>query len=103
MDVFLMLEYMKYRPTFYTNLFWISRHRDADRNDPLSYADFELIDYAPELMHNEALKFIEKNQNGPFFLYYASPLPHLPLQAPKRWVDFYRSKIGDEEPYTGKS
>ncbi|SVA88527.1 uncharacterized protein METZ01_LOCUS141381 [marine metagenome] len=76
---------------------------DADRNDPLSYADFELIDYAPELMHNEALKFIEKNQNGPFFLYYASPLPHLPLQAPKRWVDYYRLKIGDEEPYTGKS
>ena len=76
---------------------------DADRNDPLSYADFELIDYAPELMHNEALKFIEKNQNGPFFLYYASPLPHVPLQAPKRWVDYYRSKIGEEEPYTGKS
>ena len=76
---------------------------DADRNDPLSYADFELIDYAPELMHNEALKFIEKNKNVPFFLYYASPLPHVPLQAPKRWVDYYRSKIGVEEPYTGKS
>jgi arylsulfatase len=76
---------------------------DADRNDPLSYEDFELIDYAPELMHNEALNFIEKNQNRPFFLYYASPLPHVPLQAPKRWVDYYRSKIGDEEAYTGKS
>ena len=37
MDVFLMLEYMKYRPTFYTNLFWISRHRDADPNNPLLY------------------------------------------------------------------
>ena len=30
MDVFLMLEYMKFKPTFYTNLFWISRHRSAD-------------------------------------------------------------------------
>ena len=28
---------MKYRPTFYTNLFWISRNRDADRNDPFLY------------------------------------------------------------------
>ena len=36
-DVFLLLEYMKYRPTFYTNLFWISRHRDADQNDPFLY------------------------------------------------------------------
>ena len=76
---------------------------NADINDPLSYSDFELIDYAPELMHNEALNFIEKNQNNPFFLYYASPLPHVPLQAPKRWVDYYQSKIGSEEPYTGKS
>ncbi len=76
---------------------------NADINDPLSYSDFELIDYAPELMHNEALNFIDKNQNKPFFLYYASPLPHVPLQAPKRWVDYYQSKIGSEEPYTGKS
>jgi len=37
MDIFLMLEYKKYLPTFYTNLFWISRHRDADRNDPILY------------------------------------------------------------------
>ncbi len=76
---------------------------NTDINDPLSYSDFELIDYAPELMHNEALNFIDKNQNKPFFLYYASPLPHVPLQAPKRWVDYYQSKIGSEEPYTGKS
>ena len=76
---------------------------NTDINDPLSYSDFELIDYAPELMHNEALNFIDKNQNNPFFLYYASPLPHVPLQAPKRWVDYYQSKIGSEEPYTGKS
>ena len=76
---------------------------NTDINDSLSYSDFELIDYAPELMHNEALNFIDKNQNNPFFLYYASPLPHVPLQAPKRWVDYYQSKIGSEEPYTGKS
>ena len=76
---------------------------NTDINDSLSYSDFELIDYAPELMHNEALNFIDKNQNKPFFLYYASPLPHVPLQAPKRWVDYYQSKIGSEEPYTGKS
>lgn len=36
-DAFLMLEYRKYLPTFYTNLFWISRHRDADKNDPYLY------------------------------------------------------------------
>ena len=54
-------------------------------------------------MHNEALDFIEKNKNNPFFLYYASPLPHLPLQAPDDWVKYYNKKFGEEEPYLGKS
>jgi len=75
----------------------------ADPSDPASYSDFSLNDYAPEIMHNEAMKFIEKNKDHPFFLYYASPLPHLPLQAPQRWVDYYHKKLGPEEPYTGKS
>ena len=54
-------------------------------------------------MHNEALGFMEANKDQPFFLYYASPIPHLPLQAPKRWVDYYRKKLGEETPYIDKS
>lgn len=75
----------------------------ADPNTQSSYANFQLTDYAPTLIHNEALQFIEANKNGPFFLYYASPIPHVALQAPQKWVDYYRSKIGDETPYTGTS
>ena len=75
----------------------------ADPNDPASYADFKLNDYAPELMHREALAFMEANQEGPFFLYYASPIPHVPLQAPQRWVEYYQEKLGEEEPFTGNS
>ena len=37
MDIFLLLEYKKFRPTFYTNLFWISRHKNADENKPFLY------------------------------------------------------------------
>ena len=75
----------------------------VDPNNPNSYADFTLNDYAPELMHEEALKFIEENKDRPFFFYYASPIPHLPLQAPQRWVDYYQKKLGPEEPFTGNS
>ena len=75
----------------------------VDPNDPASYDDFILNDYAPELMHKEAIKFLEENQNQPFFLYYASPLPHVPLQAPEKWVNYYRAKLGKEKPYTGTS
>ncbi|MCA9414579.1 MAG: sulfatase-like hydrolase/transferase, partial [Candidatus Omnitrophica bacterium] len=59
-------------------------------------------DYAPELMHKEALHFIEENAHQPFFLYYASTIPHVPLQAPQKWVDYYTNKLGPEEPYTGR-
>lgn len=75
----------------------------ADPSDPSSYADFKLNEYAPTVMHEGALEFLDQQQDAPFFLYYASPIPHVPLQAPQRWVDYYRQKIGPEEPHTGNS
>ncbi len=70
----------------------------SDPYDMASYANFYLNDYAPDLMHQKALSFMEKNKDSAFFLYYASPIPHLPLQAPQSWVGYYVQKFGDEEP-----
>ena len=78
-------------------------NKDLDPNKTESYRDYNQKDYAPTLMHEEALKFIERNKDESFFLYYASPLPHLPLQAPVKWVNYYKEKFGKEEPYTGGS
>jgi arylsulfatase len=84
---------------------FVDTHQKLDpklnAQDPENYKDFELIDYAPELMHKEALKFLSEQKNKPFFLLYASPLPHVPLQAPKKWVEYYQKKLGKEEPYLG--
>ena len=73
----------------------------ADPNDPDSYARFTLTDYAPDLMMEEVQDFIDRNRSDPFFLYYATPVPHLPLQADAKWLDYYRNKLGPEEPYIG--
>ncbi len=75
----------------------------ADPYAPESYNDFWLTDYAAELMQIELIQFIKDNKEQPFFMYYANPIPHVPLQAPKRWVDYYVRKFGDEEPYTKNS
>ena len=75
--------------------------KGADINDPESYANYELTDYAPELMFNELTNFVENNAENPFFLYWATPIPHNPIQAPQRWVDHYREKFGEEDPYLG--
>ena len=66
-----------------------------------NYNVFNQNDYAPDMMHFKAQKFIENNKDNPFFLYYASPIPHAPLQAPQYLIDKYRNIIGDEEPYLG--
>ncbi|SHI99976.1 arylsulfatase [Pseudozobellia thermophila] len=74
----------------------------ADPNDPASYSNYTLTDYAPDLMFRELGNFISDNGQKPFFLYWATPIPHVALQAPKRWVDYYIEKFGEEEPYLGE-
>jgi len=73
-------------------------------SDPLdihSYDQFIQKEYAPALMLDAALKFIDENKNNPFFLYFASPIPHVPLQVPPEYYGKYVQKFGDEEPYPG--
>ena len=85
----------------------IAPHQDnvlaagADSMDIASYAQWHQSDYAPAMMQEQALQFIRDHQENPFFLYYASPLPHLPLQAPQENVDRYVELWGDEIPYDG--
>ena len=70
--------------------------------DPLaaaSYADFNLSEYAPDLMFREITDFVAENAHQPFFLYWATPIPHVAIQAPQRWVDYYIAKFGPETPY----
>lgn len=71
----------------------------ADPYDMANYADFYLTDYSPDLMFEKLTQFVQDNSDEPFFLYWATPIPHVPLQAPQKWVDYYVEKFGDEEPY----
>jgi arylsulfatase A-like enzyme len=74
---------------------------DVDPYDPESYDAYNLNDYSPDFMFEKIIRFVDENASVPFFLYWADLIPHLPLQAPKRWVDYYVDKFGDEEPYAG--
>lgn len=72
----------------------------ADPNDPASYAQFIGKEYAPDLCCERALEFICENKDKPFFLYYPTTIPHLPLQVPEDSLDQYKGKLHDK-PYTG--
>ncbi|RUA12905.1 MAG: N-acetylgalactosamine-6-sulfatase [Flavobacteriia bacterium] len=73
----------------------------ADPYDEHSYARYTQKDYSPDIMYREIEDFITKNKDTTFFFYWATPIPHVALQAPKPWVDYYVKKFGDEKPYTG--
>lgn len=79
--------------------------KNADPYDIESYKKYNLNIYSPDLMFDELTGFINDNNphktGQPFFMYWATPIPHVPLQAPQKWVDYYVDKFGDEEPYLG--
>ena len=50
--------------------------------------------YLPDVLTEGACRFIEKNKNNPFFLYFPFYLVHVPLHAKKEWVNNYAEKNG---------
>ena len=57
--------------------------------------------YAPELIHENAIKFIEENKDTSFFLFYPSVIPHAELIAPEKYMDKFRGKYLPEKKYNG--
>ena len=58
--------------------------------------------YAPQRIADEMLDFVSKNNRNPFFLYYPTVLPHLPLQVPEEDLKQYKG-LWPETPYNGRS
>jgi arylsulfatase A len=70
----------------------------ADSNDVDSYRIFKGKDYAPDHIHDAALNFVRENVERPFFLYYATILPHLALQIPEADLVAYLREDWIDEP-----
>jgi len=64
--------------------------------------DWQAENYAPDLMRAEAVKFIERHAQEPFFLYLPFVEPHVAMQPPKRLVDSYPAEW-DDKPYRGQN
>lgn len=67
-----------------------------------SFNKYNQNQYSPELMFTEIISFISRSKENPFFLFWSTTIPHVPLQAPQRWIDYYVEKFGDEAPYLGE-
>ena len=57
--------------------------------------------YAPQLIHDKTLEFIEAHKDEPFFCYVPSIIPHAELLAPEKYMKMYRGKFEPEHSYKG--
>ena len=58
-------------------------------------------DYCTKPMIETALDFIDDNKDKPFFLYYATPIPHVSIQVPQEDYEQYKGTF-DDTPYLGE-
>ena len=56
-------------------------------------------EYFQDVMASKAEKFITENKDQSFFLYYALNLPHYPLQASKKWREYYKNLESPRDKY----
>jgi len=61
----------------------------------------ERNDYAPDLIQEQTLAFIEANKDRPFFCYYALVQPHAEMVAPEKYMAKFRGKFLPESVYEG--
>lgn len=58
-------------------------------------------DYAPALIHEKALAFLEAHRDTSFFLFYPMIIPHAELAAPEKYMAMYRGKFLPEKVFQG--
>lgn len=71
-----------------------------DPSWPENYAQYSGSEYAPDLYTEQALDFIREQRARPFFLYYATTVPHVALQVPEDSLAEYLGRW-PETPYPG--
>jgi arylsulfatase A-like enzyme len=78
-------------------------HRPVDslKADDTDFDYFKGNSYAPGLMTDKALRFIERSKERRFFLYLPYTIPHVSLQAPEEYVNQYKDRFNDQ-PYYGQ-
>jgi len=73
---------------------------NLDPGNPANYARYSGKQYAPDLIAAEARRFLKANSHRPFFLYFATTVPHLALQVPEDSLLEYLGRW-PERPYLG--
>ena len=73
---------------------------NEDPSDPQSYRRFQGSEYSPDLIAEQARRFIQDHQSQPFFCYVPTTVPHVAIQVPDDSLAEYLGQWEDR-PYSG--
>jgi arylsulfatase A-like enzyme len=57
--------------------------------------------YSADMIHRAAVEFITQNRSKPFFIYYATTIPHAELFAKEEYMKEFRGKFEPEKSFKG--
>jgi len=77
--------YFKFDKSYFDPVLWHNGETEAYQG------------YCSDIFADEALRFIEKNRDNPFFCYLSFNAPHTPLQVPEQYYQMYK----DIDPTSG--
>jgi arylsulfatase A-like enzyme len=99
-DQFFGYNCQRYAHRYYPNYLWDNFEKvDLPGNDWTTRGDF-----APDVIQERTLEFIEKNQDKPFFLFMPIVMPHAELVVPDDEIlAKYKTKFPNEKAYVAKS
>ena len=78
---------------------------DSSYFNPVLYKNgeqFKSNGYCSDVYTNEAISFIEKQKEQPFFAYVSYNAPHTPLQVPQEYLDKYEQLTFDSTYYASR-
>lgn len=77
-------------------------HENRGKKDPnVDFDKYQHGDNAYDQITSKAVSFIDNHKDGPFFLYFATPLPHVSLQPKAEFLEPYLKEIKEDGPYLG--
>ncbi|MCF8379208.1 MAG: arylsulfatase [Bacteroidales bacterium] len=96
-DEFFGYNCQKYAHRYYPEYLWYNNTKVMLPGNDWSHT----VTYAPDVIHEKVLEFIEVNKDQPFFLYYPNTIPHAELIVPED--EILQKYIGkfEETPFLG--
>jgi arylsulfatase A-like enzyme len=85
---------------YYPDFLWRNEEKVPLPNVQQGGVASKRVVYTPDLLLDEGLKFIEQNKGGPFFLYFATIVPHANNEKTK--TDGSGNEVPSDVPYTNE-